>query len=78
MTIAFDYLKEKIFGKGTDLDNHYMGSRGYGVGFGCQLVCESEFARVQCLFKYIGDGDLWRWVVLDSKAFSNGLKDFNI
>ena len=61
-----------------DLDNHYTGSRGHGVGFGCQLVCESEFTRVQRLFKPIQDGDLWRWAVPDSKAFRNGLKDFNI
>ncbi|KAJ8625619.1 hypothetical protein MRB53_034149 [Persea americana] len=77
-TIAFDYFKEKIFGKGMDLDNHYMGSRGNDVGFGCQLVRESEFARVHRLFKYIEDGDLWRWAVPDSKAFSSGLKDLNI
>lgn len=77
-TIAFDYFTEKIFGKGMDVDNHYMGSRGNDVGIGCQLVRESEFARVHRLFKYIEDGDLWRWAVPDSKAFSSGLKDLNI
>ncbi|XP_015883754.2 uncharacterized protein LOC107419528 [Ziziphus jujuba] len=37
-----------------------------------------EFDRVRRLFEYIEDGDLWRWNLPNSKAFSSGLKDLNI
>uniref|UniRef100_A0A5B7BD01 DHHA1 domain-containing protein n=1 Tax=Davidia involucrata TaxID=16924 RepID=A0A5B7BD01_DAVIN len=37
-----------------------------------------EFERVRPLFDYIEDGDLWRWRLDNSKAFSSGLKDLNI
>lgn len=40
------------------------------------LLC--EFERVRPLFNYIEDGDLWRWRLQNSKAFSSGLKDLNI
>ncbi|KAJ0106181.1 hypothetical protein Patl1_19508 [Pistacia atlantica] len=30
------------------------------------------------LFDYIEDGDLWKWKLQNSKAFSTGLKDLNI
>lgn len=33
---------------------------------------------VRVLFDYIEDGDLWRWRLENSKAFSSGLKDLNI
>lgn len=71
-TIAFDYFKEKLFGKETDLQ------RRNDFGVGRELVPETQFARVHRLFKYIEDGDLWKWVLPDSKAFSSGLKDLNI
>lgn len=38
----------------------------------------AEFERVRRLFEYIEDGDLWRWRLPNSKAFSSGLKDLNI
>ncbi|GMY24643.1 hypothetical protein FCV25MIE_19885 [Fagus crenata] len=37
-----------------------------------------EFERVRPLMEYIEDGDLWRWKLQNSKAFSSGLKDSNI
>ncbi|KAK3415039.1 hypothetical protein EUGRSUZ_H00613 [Eucalyptus grandis] len=37
-----------------------------------------EFERMRRLFEYIEDGDLWRWRLPNSKAFSSGLKDSNI
>ncbi|KAL5545170.1 hypothetical protein UlMin_008954 [Ulmus minor] len=40
-----------------------------------RVVC--EFERVRRLFDYIEDGDLWRWKLPNSKAFSSGLKDLN-
>lgn len=44
-----------------------------------QMVVEvGEFDRVGSLFKYIEDGDLWRWRLPNSKAFSSGLKDLGI
>ncbi|KAI4329768.1 hypothetical protein MLD38_028116 [Melastoma candidum] len=39
-------------------------------------VC--EFERVRRLFEYVEDGDLWRWRLDHSKAFSSGLKDLNL
>lgn len=38
----------------------------------------AEFERVRRLFEYIEDGDLWRWRLPNSKAFSSGLKDLYI
>ncbi|XP_047167963.1 uncharacterized protein LOC124836800 isoform X3 [Vigna umbellata] len=37
-----------------------------------------EFERARQLFLYVEDGDLWRWRLQNSKAFSSGLKDLNI
>ncbi|XP_030541250.2 uncharacterized protein LOC115748772 isoform X2 [Rhodamnia argentea] len=37
-----------------------------------------ELERMRRLFEYIEDGDLWRWRLPNSKAFSSGLKDLNI
>lgn len=55
-----------------------FGQEGSVAVIGNQLVPESELARVSSLFKYIEDGDLWRWYLPNSKAFSSGLKDVNI
>ncbi|KAK3224645.1 hypothetical protein Dsin_004507 [Dipteronia sinensis] len=38
----------------------------------------SKMEGVRMLFDYIEDGDLWRWKLENSKAFSSGLKDSNI
>ncbi|KAF9625340.1 hypothetical protein IFM89_021710 [Coptis chinensis] len=61
-TIAYDYFKEKHTSK----------------GFGSELVPRDKREQVNQLFKYIEDGDLWRWALQNSKAFSSGMKDLNI
>ena len=62
-TIAFDYFKEKLLSLGADAK--------------CQKVVE-QFEGVRKLYDYIEDGDLWRWKLQNSKAFSSGLKDLKI
>ncbi|KAJ1410137.1 DHH phosphoesterase superfamily [Sesbania bispinosa] len=64
-TIAFDCFKEKLLNPDV------------GVVVNQPSVLD-EFERVRQLFKYIEDGDLWRWKLHNSKAFSSGLKDLNI
>ncbi|RZC70196.1 hypothetical protein C5167_033362 [Papaver somniferum] len=61
-TIAYDYFKKKISDEGV----------------GKELVAEDKLERVNQLFKYIEDVDLWRWALPDSKAFTSGMKDLNI
>ncbi|PIN19440.1 hypothetical protein CDL12_07881 [Handroanthus impetiginosus] len=62
-TIAYDYFKEKLFGRDVN------SSKDDAFG---------QFQRVRRLFDYIEDGDLWRWHLPNSKAFSSGLKDLNL
>ncbi|CAN6577730.1 hypothetical protein PS2_039251 [Malus domestica] len=38
----------------------------------------ARFDAVRRLFEYIEDGDLWRWMLPKSKAFSSGFKDLNL
>ncbi|KAL6183346.1 hypothetical protein ACLB2K_044757 [Fragaria x ananassa] len=38
----------------------------------------ARFDGVRRVFEYIEDGDLWRWRLPDSKAFSSGFKDLNL
>ncbi|XP_073260976.1 uncharacterized protein [Populus alba] len=61
-TIAFDYFKHKLLESGK---NNYD-----------EII--AEFDRVRRVFEYIEDGDLWRWRLENSKAFSSGLKDSNL
>lgn len=61
-TIAFDYFKHKLLESGK---NNYD-----------EII--AEFDRVRRVFEYIEDGDLWRWRLENSKAFSSGLKDLNL
>ncbi|XP_059647183.1 uncharacterized protein LOC132293648 [Cornus florida] len=65
-TIAYDFFKEKIMAMGN-----------VNVGDPCELAVR-EFERARRLFDYIEDGDLWRWRLHNSKAFSGGFKDLNI
>ncbi|XP_047167964.1 uncharacterized protein LOC124836800 isoform X4 [Vigna umbellata] len=62
-TIAFDYFKDKLL------------SPDIAVKHSSVL---DEFERARQLFLYVEDGDLWRWRLQNSKAFSSGLKDLNI
>ncbi|KAM5570282.1 hypothetical protein ABKV19_011111 [Rosa sericea] len=45
---------------------------------GGDTAAEARFDGVRRLFEYIEDGDLWRWGLPDSKAFSSGFKDLNL
>lgn len=74
-TIAYDYFKEKLLGKADVLSYHGGGGT---VGIGVKFVSECDLERVNRLFKFIEDADLWRWALPFSKAFSSGLKDMNI
>ncbi|KAL2553494.1 hypothetical protein Fot_07113 [Forsythia ovata] len=65
-TIAYDYFKEKLLHGVVSSDKD-----GYQKGL-------QKFDRVRRLFEYIEDGDLWRWHLPNSKAFSSGLKDLNL
>lgn len=62
-TIAFDYFKDKLINNNNNHDD--CGHLGV-------------YERVRPLFDYIEDGDLWRWRLLNSKAFNSGLKDMSI
>ncbi|OIW20606.1 hypothetical protein TanjilG_16105 [Lupinus angustifolius] len=64
-TIAFDYFKDKLLNPEVN------------AGVNHQLVLD-EFERARQLFRHIEDGDLWRWRLHNSKAFSSGLKDLKI
>ncbi|CAK9164363.1 unnamed protein product [Ilex paraguariensis] len=65
-TIAYNYFKEKLLGGNV---NDVVDGREFTL---------RTFERVRHLFEYIEDGDLWRWHLDDSKAFSSGFKDLNI
>ncbi|PKU61129.1 uncharacterized protein LOC110110795 isoform X1 [Dendrobium catenatum] len=70
-TIAYDYFNEKLIRRGISLGNHG------GVCNG-KFLPENKVEKVQRLFKFIEDGDLWRWELPHSKAFSSGLADMKI
>lgn len=74
-TIAYDYFKEKLFRNAALLNYH---GREDTVGVGIKFVPDTDLERVNRLFKFIEDADLWRWALPFSKAFSSGLKDMNI
>ena len=42
------------------------------------LFHDDEVPRLETLFKYIQDADLWTWALPDSKPFSSGLSDSGI
>lgn len=62
-TIAFDYFQDKLLSPDVAVKHP-------------SVLDEFELARQ--LFLYVEDGDLWRWRLQNSKAFSSGLKDMNI
>lgn len=74
-TIAYDYFKEKLLGNAVALNCH---RRVDAVGAGVKFVSDTDHERVNRLFKFIEDADLWRWALPFSNAFSSGLKDMNI
>lgn len=74
-TIAFDFFKEKLLSRANISGNHEGMSRDVN---GVNFLPDNQFERVNRLFKFIEDGDLWRWRLPQSKAFSSGLKDLNL
>lgn len=58
-TIAYDYFLQKLQAQSSSRN----------------LVEGDNIMRVETLFKYIEDADLWTWALPDSKAFSSGLSD---
>uniref|UniRef100_A0A0A9DZ58 DHHA1 domain-containing protein n=1 Tax=Arundo donax TaxID=35708 RepID=A0A0A9DZ58_ARUDO len=73
-TIAFDFFRNKLLTEASTL-----GSNGSGKDVAeVKYVPDNKMEMVHKLFKYIEDGDLWRWKIPNSKAFSSGLKDLDI
>ncbi|KAK8916234.1 hypothetical protein KSP39_PZI022822 [Platanthera zijinensis] len=70
-TIAYSYFYDKLLRKGTLPETH-------GGECNHNFLPENKVEKVYSLFKFIEDGDLWRWELPHSRAFSNGLKDLNI
>ncbi|XP_073143406.1 uncharacterized protein [Henckelia pumila] len=62
-TIAYDYFMEKLLHVDVSFNKDFP---------------VAEFQRMRRMFEYIEDGDLWRWHLPHSKAFSSGLKDLNL
>ncbi|GAB4845412.1 hypothetical protein Ancab_038819 [Ancistrocladus abbreviatus] len=62
-TISYDYFKQKL----NEQELNVPGNSVLG-----------EFGRLRKLFQYVEDGDLWKWQLENSKAFSSGLKDLNM
>lgn len=73
-TIAFDFFRNKLLAEASTLRNHESGSAVTEVNY----LPDNKLEMVHKLFKFIEDGDLWRWTIPNSKAFSSGLKDLDI
>lgn len=73
-TIAFDFFRNKLLTEASNLRNHGSGNAAIEVKY----LPDNNHEMVQKLFKFIEDGDLWRWTIPNSKAFSSGLKDLDI
>lgn len=73
-TIAFDFFKNKLFTEASILRGSESGEDVAEVKY----VPDNKVETVHKLFEFIEDGDLWRWKIPNSKAFSSGLKDLDI
>jgi hypothetical protein len=73
-TIAFDYFSNKLLTEASTSRNHGSGNAVTEVKY----LPDNKLEMVHKLFKLIEDGDLWRWTIPNSKAFSSGLKDLDI
>lgn len=73
-TIAFDFFRNKLLTEVRTLRGKDSGKDVPEVKY----VPDNKVETVQKLFKFIEDGDLWRWKIPNSKAFSSGLKDLDI
>lgn len=71
-TLAYDYFTRK-FDSFTSSDfNHTSTRKEQDVALA--LVPINDLLRIELLFNYIEDGDLWKWNLPNSKAFSSGLR----
>lgn len=61
-TIAYDYFKQKLC---EENEGNY------------ESVL-ADYKRMRKVFEFIEDGDLWKWCLENSKAFSSGLKDLKL
>ncbi|XP_062222420.1 uncharacterized protein LOC133921520 [Phragmites australis] len=73
-TIAFDFFRSKLLMEASTLQSNVSGKDAAEVKY----VPDNKVEMVHKLFKFIEDGDLWRWKIPNSKAFSSGLKDLDI
>ncbi|WVZ74171.1 hypothetical protein U9M48_022385 [Paspalum notatum var. saurae] len=69
-TIAFDFFRNKLLTEASTLWGNEVAEVKY--------LPDNKVETVHKLYKFIEDGDLWRWKIPDSKAFSSGLKDLDI
>ncbi|XP_072958242.1 uncharacterized protein [Typha angustifolia] len=74
-TIAFDFFRQKLLERANTSESHVVSSSSASE---VKFLPDSKLERVNNLFKFIEDGDLWRWALPHSKAFSSGLKDMEI
>ena len=73
-TIAFDFFRNKLLTEASIL----WGSESDKDVAEIKYVPDNKVETVHKLFKFIEDGDLWRWKIPNSKAFSSGLKNLDI
>jgi hypothetical protein len=73
-TIAFDFFRNKLLTEASIL----WGSESDKDVAEIKYVTDDKVETVHKLFKFIEDGDLWRWKIPNSKAFSSGLKNLDI
>lgn len=73
-TIAFDFFRNKLLAEVSTLRDNESGKDVAEVKY----VPDNKVETVHKLFQFIEDGDLWRWKIPNSKAFSSGLKDLDI
>ncbi len=87
-TIAYDYFTEKLqeaTNEAASVNEQAEAVQGHQSLFKVGghkakglVTDQKDIERVETLFRYIEDADLWRWALPDSKAFSSGLIDTHI
>jgi oligoribonuclease NrnB/cAMP/cGMP phosphodiesterase (DHH superfamily) len=73
-TIAFDFFRNKLLTEGSTLWSNKCDKDTAELKY----LPDNKAEMVHKLFRFIEDGDLWRWKLPNSKAFSSGLKDLDI
>ncbi len=87
-TIAYDYFTEKLQEATNEaasaneqaeaVQDHQSLFKVGGHKAKVLVTDQKDIERVETLFRYIEDADLWHWALPDSKAFSSGLIDTHI